>query len=80
LMKGKDLFTSGERKASILLKTVKESIESVDGVALQYVEIRDIETFQKIENVNRPSVMAVAAVVGKTRLIDNMIIGRSEKG
>jgi pantoate--beta-alanine ligase len=76
LMKGKDLFTSGERKASVLLRTVKESIESVDGVALQYVEIRDAETFQKIENVDKPSVMAVAATVGKTRLIDNMIIGR----
>ena len=76
LTKGRDLFTSGERKASVLLRTVKESIESVDGVSLQYVEIRDAETFQKIENVNKPFVMAVAAAVGKTRLIDNMIIGR----
>ena len=35
LLKGKDLFQSGERKASILLKAVRESIKSMDGVTLQ---------------------------------------------
>ncbi len=76
LIKGKDLFTSGEKKVSVLLKTVKKSIESMEGVNLQYVEIRDAETFEKVETVTRPSVMAVAAMVGKTRLIDNVIMGR----
>ena len=79
LIKGKDLFSSGEKKASILLKTVKESIESMKGISLQYVEIRDADTFEKVKTINGPSVMAVAAVVGKTRLIDNMILGRSEE-
>ena len=80
LIKGKDLFTSGEKRAFILLRTVKESIESIKGVTLQYVEIRDAETFEKVETVTSPSVMAVAAMVGKTRLIDNMIFGRSGDG
>lgn len=75
-LKGKNLFQSGERKASALLKAVKESIKSVDGVTLQYVEIRDVETLEKIENVDKTAVIALAAIVGSVRLIDNVIIGR----
>jgi pantoate--beta-alanine ligase len=75
LAKGKELFKSGERKASVLSHAVKETIESVNGVSLQYVEIRDAETLERIENVNRPAVIAVAAMVGAVRLIDNIIIG-----
>ena len=41
LTKGKELYESGEREVSILSKAVKEGIESMDGIALQYVEIRD---------------------------------------
>ncbi len=48
----------------------------MDGVTLQYVEIRDSETLKKIEKVSDPVVIAIAAIVGRTRLIDNMIIGR----
>ena len=78
LLKGKDLFQSGERRASILLKAIKESIKSMDGVTLQYVEIRYVETLEKIKNVDKPAVIALAAIVGSVRLIDNIIIGRSE--
>ena len=76
LLKGKNLFQSGERKASALLNAVTESIKSVDGVTLQYVEIRDAETLEKIENVDKTAVVALAAIVGSVRLIDNIIIGR----
>ena len=76
LLKGKNLFQSGERKASALLNAVTESIKSVDGVTVQYVEIRDAETLEKIENVDKTAVVALAAIVGSVRLIDNIIIGR----
>ncbi len=76
LKKGKELFESGERRAFILSCEVKETIESVAGVSLQYVEIRDAETLERIENVSRPAVIAVAAMVGSVRLIDNIIVGR----
>jgi pantoate--beta-alanine ligase len=78
LLKGRDLFQSGERKVSALIRAVKESVASADGVSLQYVEVRDAETLEKIETVSRPAVIALAAIVGSVRLIDNIIIGRSE--
>ena len=76
LVKAKELFDSGEKKTYNIVQTVKKSIESVEGVSIQYVEIRDAETLERVEIVNRPAVIAVAAMVGSVRLIDNIIIGR----
>lgn len=75
LKKGIHLFESGERKVSAILKAVRENIESVEGIKVQYVEIRDAETLEKIEEIRRPAVIALAAIVGPVRLIDNMVIG-----
>ncbi len=76
LKKGIHLFESGERKVSALVRVVKESIESEEGVTLQYVEIRDAETLERIKEIRRPAVIAVAGIVGPVRLIDNMVIGK----
>lgn len=78
LTKGKKSFESGERHASILCRTVKDSLESVSGISIQYVEIRDAETLQRIEEIRRPAVIALAAIVGGVRLIDNIILGRKK--
>ena len=75
LKKGIHLFESGERKVSAILKAVRENIESVEGIKVQYVEIRDAETLEKIEEIRRPAVIALAAIVGPVRLIDNIVIG-----
>jgi pantoate--beta-alanine ligase len=72
------LFESGERRVSSIIDTVEEVLRSKDGIAIQYVEIRDAETLEKIDRVERPAVIAIAARVGSVRLIDNMMIGRSE--
>ncbi len=75
LEKGKDLFESGERRASALVHAVKKNIESVEGVSVQYVEIRDAETLERVDQVSGPAVIAIAAMVGPVRLIDNILIG-----
>lgn len=76
LTKGKELFESGEKRAVQLREIVRDSIASKEGVTLQYVEIRDAETLESIERVDKPAVVAVAAKIGPVRLIDNMILGR----
>lgn len=75
LLKGRISFESGERRTSVLCKIVKESLESVTGISVQYVDVRDAETLERMEMVNRPAVIALAAIVGGVRLIDNLIIG-----
>ena len=78
LRKGKELFDSGERDVSTLSQTIRKEIGSEEDVTLQYVEIRDAETLERIERVNRPAAIAVAAIIGSVRLIDNIIIGRDQ--
>jgi pantoate--beta-alanine ligase len=79
LRKGKELYDSGERRVFTICEAVKKMINSVDGVSLQYLEIRDAETLEKVDHLNKPAVIAIAAMVGPIRLIDNIIIGREDQ-
>jgi len=42
---------------------------------IDYVELRDAESLQPLVTVDGPAVLAVAAFVGRTRLIDNVRLG-----
>jgi pantoate--beta-alanine ligase len=65
---------AGERDGRALVETAGRALEGqVD--RLDYVELRDAETLAPVERLDRPAVLAVAAYVGKTRLIDNVQIG-----
>jgi len=78
LMKGEQLYDSGERRVFTICEAIKKIVNSVDGVSLQYLEIRDAETLEKMDHVNKPAVIAIAAMLGAVRLIDNIIIGRED--
>jgi pantoate--beta-alanine ligase len=75
LVKAKELVDSGEKKTYNIVQAVEKMIGSVEGVSLQYVEVRDAETLERVERVSGPAVIAVAAMVGSVRLIDNIVIG-----
>lgn len=44
-------------------------------IDLEYLEFRDFETFEKIHTARKNTLVAIAAKSGKTRLIDNIILG-----
>lgn len=75
LVKAKELVDSGEKRTYNIVQAVEKMIGSVEGVSLQYVEVRDAETLERVESVSGPAVIAVAAMVGSVRLIDNIVIG-----
>jgi len=65
---------AGERDGRALVETVARALEGqVDRV--DYVELRDAETLAPLARLDRPAVLAIAAYVGKTRLIDNIQLG-----
>jgi len=43
-------------------------------VTIDYVEVRDAETLEPIDRLNRPAVAALAVKIGRTRLIDNALL------
>lgn len=66
------LYADGERDASTLRETVRGVIAAAKGVDLQYVAVLRDGTMDEIDSVDAPAVIAVAARVGQTRLIDNV--------
>jgi pantoate--beta-alanine ligase len=70
-------FDRGVRDAKRLVEIVQNTLtgqQSDVPVAIDYVAAADAITLQSIETVTAPAVLAVAARVGTTRLIDNVIL------
>jgi pantoate--beta-alanine ligase len=68
---------SGERAADVVLAAAREQLDAA-GVEPEYLELRSTDTLQPVERVNGSTLLAVAARVGRARLIDNAILGGAE--
>ncbi len=77
MKKVEELFRGGERKACVLEEQARKVLASKDGIDVEYVAVCDPETFQDLEEVGKRALLAVAARVGKTRLIDNTVLAES---
>ena len=70
------LYRQGERDAATLRTTVVDELNRSEGIDLDYVELVDPDSFRRMEGaVGTAALIAVAARVGSTRLIDNCILG-----
>jgi pantoate--beta-alanine ligase len=74
LMRLKKSWESGERDAQKLLAAGCEEIATEKSVRLDYLEIVDPGTLDPMEPVSSGALVAVAAFVGPTRLIDNILL------
>lgn len=80
LKQAKEAYKKGEHHAGKLADAVRKTVETEPRVRLDYVSIVDAETLEKIERLDeRPILIAVAAYVGKTRLIDNTLLNKTKK-
>ena len=70
----KELADSGERNAIRLIEAGLAEFAKEPSVRLDYFEIVDPETLDSMEEISRGALVAVAAFVGTTRLIDNLRI------
>ena len=71
------LFAGGERNAAAIEAEVRKVLASKGGVDVEYVEVCDPETFDGFAEAGESALLAIAARVGKTRLIDNTILTES---
>src|ERR1035438_8737316 len=67
-------FQGGERIAATLIMAAKEVFRREPRVVLDYFEIVDPETLDPVEHISGNTLVAVAAHVGSTRLIDNVVL------
>jgi pantoate--beta-alanine ligase len=65
-------FSAGERNAARLIAAGRGTFSAEPSVRLDYFEIVDPQTLDPLAEVDQPALVAVAAFVGTTRLIDNL--------
>jgi pantoate--beta-alanine ligase len=80
LKAAKNAYKDGERSAGRLADLVRSTIEKEPRARLDYVSISDAETLERLDKLDeRPILVALAAYIGKTRLIDNTILNKTKK-
>ena len=75
LKKGKAAFDGGEKDVETLKKIVRDEIGTEPSAVIDYVDIYSFPALLPIGKADQPALLAIAVKIGKTRLIDNMILG-----
>jgi len=78
LSSAKDAFTGGEHNASQLRARMQEIIAGEALAQEQYISCADPDTLEELQGDVSYALLSLAVFIGKTRLIDNMIIGKKE--
>ena len=65
---------NGETDPESLRAAAKEHIEKAGDAAIDYISICDPATLEEVEKIAGPVLMAMAVIMGKTRLIDNRVL------
>ena len=74
LMRVQLMVDRGEKSAAALKHEGRQVVGEESAVRLDYFEIVDANTLDPVEDVSRGALVAVAAYVGTTRLIDNLVL------
>lgn len=75
LSAAKDLYENGERDAEKLRGKMKEVLGSEPLAQMQYVSCADYDSLEELETVKGRALLSMAVFLGKTRLIDNFVLG-----
>jgi len=66
-------IAGGERESSTLLQIGRNILDKATGVQVDYLAIVNAESLLPVVYVEKGTLVAVAAYVGRTRLIDNFL-------
>jgi len=75
LSAAKSVFDSGERVAETLRALVRKTVASEPLARLDYVSCSDYDTLEELETAAGKTLLSMAVYLGKTRLIDNFVLG-----
>jgi len=81
LERARETYKAGERSGSRLSETVRAAVAAEPRARLDYVSVTDADTLEQLEKLDdRPILIALAVHLGKTRLIDNIVLNRKKNG
>ena len=75
LSAAKDAYEGGERSAEVLRTKMKDVLEAEPRAQVQYVSCADYDSLEELDVVKGKSLLSMAVLLGKTRLIDNFVLG-----
>ncbi len=71
----KELYETGERNAEKIRGKMKEVLASEPLAEPQYVSCADYNTLEELDEIKGKALLSMAVFMGKTRLIDNFVLG-----
>ena len=78
LKKCEAMIQSGQRNSGTLIAAMRDILSPGKQVEIDYIKIVDTEMVEDIGQIAQKALVAVAAKVGNTRLIDNIMIDLTE--
>lgn len=69
-----NLVKEGERQVPRIISAMREKISTQPEVRIDYIAIVNPETLEPLQQITSEALIAIAAYVGKARLIDNTIV------
>jgi pantoate--beta-alanine ligase len=74
LARARSLFRKGERDSLELVRAARQEFLSEPKVRLDYLEVVDPDSLEPMARITKTALVAVAAYLGSTRLIDNILL------
>ena len=74
LAEARRAILAGDRDAARIGDGVRRRLAGAEGIGLDYVAVVDPDTLEDLERIGEKALVAAAARVGKTRLIDNVLL------
>jgi pantoate--beta-alanine ligase len=74
LLKATELVKNRVKNAEEIIQAATRLITAYPETGIDYISICDPKNLEDIKTIDQPALMALAVKVGKTRLIDNMIL------
>jgi pantoate--beta-alanine ligase len=68
-------FRAGNRVSAALEATARKTLETEPAFTVQYCELRSLPDLETVDRLTKGGVLAIAGFLGKTRLIDNVVLG-----
>lgn len=75
LSAARSLYEAGERDTAPMIAAMDEVFAPIDDIVVEYREIVDPVSLQRIDRIESRALAAVAARLGPSRLIDNVVLG-----
>lgn len=75
LSAAKALYEAGERDAEKVRRKMKEVLAGEPLAETQYVSCADYDTLEELTEIKGKTLLSMAVFIGKTRLIDNFVLG-----